>query len=871
MLVKKNVALILSALIMASFCACHDSAEESSDDTKSTTVLESTVIGDASDEESSGEESLPDPFVESEDVEKINSYVSHEIDRTTKAKNIFSKRKYTYSVVPDQAYADDAYAKLTDGIVMDVFDKYNWVAFNGGSNVEIVFDMENNDHRLATIEVDVLNQVSYGIKLPASVVLSVSNDGENYTEISSIASPSDVPQSGKYVYRFSLPKATSARYIKIKAIKASSGFFFVDEVFGYEYSPDGDIDIERGEIAAAKEGTFDFYDYHLNTGVGGEVSKNDADYDTFQNLARISGVDVQIKHFDPMNDGVAASNTPIGSASMLFDGKKASSAQYGDSSWFKFVRGYGRHVDMDLGNVMSVSNVKAEFLNQISVGIATPPAVNISLSVDGENWFLVYGDTTIPYGDRNNSCIYALDASFEKEYKARYVRITFATVPQNAVSSMVYLSEIEVWGRKNTSSASDISADTNQPMGSYPDPEKLGVKAIMLSALGNIGAANGAGPMSEAMAIKYYGKHSDDGSITDTFFDSYCFAPANAFAKSGDPKEDGKSFIDEIFTDGYNLSELDKAVKYVNEKLGRSDKATYWINLSCMGEKAVSADELYDVLKYQADYALEKEKAAGFENLRLVGFYYNDECLFQKNEDITVEALSRLNKYLHENGLMSLWCPYYNAYGIWRWRDAGFDIACLQPNYMFYSTESTRLTTCAETAKLYGMCVEMELEDVRNQEACALYREYIRAGIDSGYMNSVQMYYEGAVGGAICSSYGMADEHSAAVYEDTYKYVRGTLDKSYDLPDSADLSSFPENIELEVKNGKSVDFDIGDVSGLSCRYVQSPLYGRICLNVSGKGSYRAMKGYRGKDVVCIEISDPTGNRRVITVTIDITE
>lgn len=870
MLVKKIVGLILSALILASFCACGGNTEESSDDKQSTVVLESAVSGGASDEESGGEESLPDSFVESEEVKKINSYISYEIDRTTKAKNIFSKRKYSYSASPDSAYADDAYAKLTDGIVMDVFDKYNWVGFNGGSNVEIVFDMESNDHRLATIEVDTLNQVSYGIKLPATVVLSVSNDGENYTEISSIASPTDAPQSGKYVYRFALPKATCARYIKITAVKASSGFFFVDEVFGYEYSPDGDVDINGGDIATANEGTFDFYNYRLKTDVSVAVSKDDADYDTFQNLARLSGVDVQIKHFDPMNDAVTASNTPISNASMLFDGKKAAKAQYGDSAWFKFMRGYGRHVDTDLGNVMSVSEVKAEFLNQVSVGVATPPAVNISLSTDGENWFLVHGDTTIPYGDKNNSCIYTLDASFEKEYKARYVRITFATVPQNAVSSMVYLSEIEVWGKKNTSSATAVTADADQPMGSYPDPEKLGVKAIMLSALGNIGSTNGAGPMSEEMARKYYGKHSDDGSITDTFFDSYCFAPANAFAKSGDPKKDGKSFIDEIFTDGYNLSELNKAVKYVNEKLGRSDKATYWINLSCMGEKAASVDELYDVLKYQVDYALEKEKASSFENLKLVGFYYNDECLFQKNEEITVEALARLNKYLHANGLMSLWCPYYNAYGIWRFRDAGFDIACLQPNYMFHATESTRLATCAETAKLYGMCVEMELEDVRNQEACALYREYIRAGIDSGHMNSVQMYYEGAVGGSICSSYGMTDEHSAAVYEDTYKYVRGTLDKSYNLPDSADLSSFPENVELEVKNGKSVDFDIGDISGLSCRYAQSPLYGRIRLNTDGKGSYRAMNGYRGKDVVCIEISDPAGNRRVVTLTVDIT-
>ena len=77
---------------------------------------------------------------------------------------------------------------------------------------------------------------------------------------------------------------------------------------------------------------------------------------------------------------------------------------------------------------------------------------------------------------------------------------------------------------------------------------------------------------------------------------------------------------------------------------------------------------------------------------------------------------------------MGIWCPYYAAYGSWRWKEAGFDIACLQPNFMFYSVESTRLNTCAEIAKLYGMCVELELEQTSSAEACAIYRQYLRAG-----------------------------------------------------------------------------------------------------------------------------------------------
>lgn len=857
--------MILAALIAASSCSCGNTDERPSNDDSSVVVLESSSFEESSDAEASGDTS-EEPFVKSENVEKINSWLSHDIDRNLKAKNIFSKRKYTYSRATNDTYTDNDFTKLTDGVVRDIFDKHNWVGFTGGGNVEIVFDMEGSDHRLATVEVETLNQDSYGIHLPAAMTLSVSDDGVDYTEIASIISPGDINVSSKYSYRFALPKATSARYIKITAAKSDGGFFFIDEIFGYEYAEDGTVDLNSGEVAVKEEGLFDYYNYHLSTDVRVPVSSADTDYNTYQNLAALSGVDIQIKHFDPMTPAVANVNTPISSAKMFVDGVKAKNAKYDDSAWFKFSRGYGRHIDIDLGNLMSVSELKAGFLNQISTGVGTPPAVNISLSENGTDWYCVYGNTTIKYGDASNNCIYRLEADFGGEYKARYVRLTFATVPFNNVSSMVYIDEIEIYGKKCNTSAISASNAPRETMGNYPDPAQFGVKAITLSAIGNIGSTSGPVPLSEASARKCYGKYDENGNVTDIFFDSFCFAPANAFEKIGDPKKDGVKFVDELFTDGYNLSELNKAVAYVNEKLGKDSKATYWINLSCMGNRAKSADELYDVLKYQVDYALEKMKTTSLPNLKFVGFYYNDEYIARETEDITVEALSRLNEYLHGMDLMSLWCPYYNAYGIWRWKEAGFDIACLQPNYMFYATESTRLKTCAETAKLYGMCVELEIEEIDNEEACALYREYLREGVISGYMNSVQMYY-----GVIHSAYGSKEEYTSAVYDDSYKYSHDLLDENYDIPESIDMTAFPESIDIEVKNGNSVAFEIGDTSELSYRFVQTPVYGKLRLNIGGKGSYRAMSGYCGNDTVAVELSDNAGNRRIIYINITVTE
>ncbi len=864
---KKVTAFLLAALIAASLASCEDNGGESSKSVEPQSDISETESSTIS-EESNIEESSVGEFVMNENVEKINSWLQHDIDTSMKAKNIFSKLKYTFSASPSSSYPDDNATKLTDGITRDLFDKYNWVGFEGASPVSIVFDMGSNNHRLAVVEVDALCQISYGIRLPASFTLSVSDDGEEYTTLGEITSPVDMGESSKYAYRFALPKATSARYIKLTAKRSQGGFLFFDEIYGYEYAEDGDVDINAGEISSADEGSYDYYKYSLKSDITVPVDANASDYDLYQNLALIDGTDIQIKHFDPIKEN-SGNNSTIDSIGILTDGKKASTPSYDDKAWFQFSRGCGRHVVVDLGNIMSVSALKAEFLNQISVGVGAPTTVYVSVSTDGEKWTSVYGKSTIPYGDSSNTCLYEFDAELDREYKARYVRMTFATVPQNSVSSMVYLSEVEVWGKKNSSNAVDASENAPKvTFGSYPNPDDFGVKAVMLLALGN-NTSNLV--LTEEKAKIYYGKHDENGNITDIFYDSFCFAPANQFTKTGDIKADSKKFIDGLFEPSKNLVALNSAVKSVNGTLNKDFKPTYWINLFCMGEKAESADALYEALKYQVDYALEKVASADLSNIKLAGFYYNDEYIPREKEEITVTALARLNEYLDSKNLMSLWCPYYNAYGIWRWQDAGFDIACLQPNYMFYATESTRLAACAELAKLYGMCVELEMEDISSEGACAIYREYLRQGVLSGHMNSVQMYYEGGVGGAVYSSYGKTEKHTKAIYEDSYKYSHNLLDESYNTDTAEDISKFPKNVDVEVKNGRQVFFELGSLDGLSYRFMSTPVYGKIRTDMSGKCCYTAMTGYKGTDTVIIEIYDSTGNKHAATVNITVTE
>ena len=181
---KIITAILLAAMLAASLAACKDN----SDDTSSAPADNSIVLSDSesgSADESSGEESVAE-FVESEDVALIKSYLTADIDASMKAKNIFRGMTYSYNVAPESSYDDPNKTKLTDGIVRDIFDGYNWVAFTKGNSVNIDFDLGDNDHALAVVEVETLRQKSYGISLPGSVKLAVSDDGENYTVISSI-------------------------------------------------------------------------------------------------------------------------------------------------------------------------------------------------------------------------------------------------------------------------------------------------------------------------------------------------------------------------------------------------------------------------------------------------------------------------------------------------------------------------------------------------------------------------------------------------------------------------------------------------------------------------------------------------------------
>lgn len=871
---KKIVSIILALTLLVSLAACGESGAESS-------AGETSFVNKSGQESAEGSaeasEESKEEFVVNPKVELINSMLDGEIDRTQKAKNLFDGLTYTLSAVPSAEYADPDLKKLTDGKMPEVFNKQDFVAWTNTS-VSAVFDLGEGEHVLADVVVKTLRQVNYGIGLPGYVTVFASNDGEEYVDLGKCEVSGSLNDSMCYDYCFAFPKGVKARYIKIFIAGSDRAFTFVSEILGYEYCADGDIDRNPGAVNDDPEYYYDFYNYSLDTtDYGYWKNTGDADYDDVINLALLDETTVHVSHFDPISK-TSVNQGPASDIEKLIDGKYHAKEHYSDASWVHFTRGGGRHVVIDLKYKMAVTGFKATFLNMKGSGVAAPPAAYVALSNDGENWVTVSAEESRAFYE-DKPVIWTYEAELKDTYEARFVRITFETVPFNVMGSSVYMDEFEVYGKKNASGAKKAEYDKEIVMGRYPELADIGAENILFASL-----TNGYGvhctencTIDEDSALRYLAYVDKDGSVTDTFMDSVSLCFRGGTTDCSEKRDAYNFFLDEMFYEGLNLDALNKVKGEINEKLGKNEKVGIWLAVICPrsgyvfdGKKITKSEEAVAFLKWQADECVRRFAEKGYENLEFLGFYWASEHIDEENIRFDVASITGFNEYVHSLGLLSSWCPYYGAYGKWRWREVGFDYACLQPNAMFYETDRTRLRTTAEMAKIYGMCVEIELEDYTSESTREIYRNYLRTSCDAGHINSIKVYYQGSVPGAFEGSCNAQNDDDRSVYEDTYNYAKNKLDDSYGMPKGFDLSAFSDTT-AEVENGKRVTLGIPSLEGVSCRILTSPVYGSFKITTSGKIVYSSLKGYCGEDTLVIMLYDGVNEPKTVKYTFTVTE
>lgn len=143
--------------------------------------------------------------------------------------------------------------------------------------------------------------------------------------------------------------------------------------------------------------------------------------------------------------------------------------------------------------------------------------------------------------------------------------------------------------------------------------------------------------------------------------------------------------------------------------------------------------------------------------------------------------------HLHSGGgrVITFKLPYFRALGYEHWQRYGFDIACMQPNYMFEDhIPKSRLYDTAAEAKRMGMCVELEVWKIKedadgnidNPGNIEKIIDYLEVGAETGYMNTSKMYYHGSrFRGTISNGWKSKNARYREMYDKTYLFAKKKL------------------------------------------------------------------------------------------------
>ena len=863
----KRIAALLLALSMLAAAGCAENPADTSSGTE------------GSESSSGAESSDPNPFVEPEVNEirdTINALYGNAPDRSLRANNMLSGKLPELSRPISTEYPGNGGRALTDGVRTQIFDTQSWVGFNGREPVTLTFDLGEVVDGLADFEVGAFEERDYGIGLPAAVAVSVSTDGENFSWIGSVLAPAEVSGTEAYPFTLRLAGTVSARYIRYEIGAPSNTWLFIDEVTAVRYGAGADGDgPTSGEVG----------DYYGDTDIP-EITEPEywdpsgSDYAQERNL--IAGLPQQIEQFAPFSAEVATTfYNSKEDAAILTDGKFAGQAAYSDPAYFRFTGGLGRTILYDLGRESAVSSFAGSFLYELSTAVGLPRRLLIKASQNGVDWQTIHVTEAFKTGE--TAARVEVAEAFAQTYRARYIKFVFP------VNTHVYCDELAVYGTKRIpDDAADIVADAVE-VAVYPDKyitpdDFLGVNNMLLSYNHDPASASGGKTTAEEY-MPFVGYYDRGGKLADTFFDSFLFLPYGAYVN----EENGdftawNAYVDNVFAEDANVNALSEAAGRVSEGLGRDVRVSVffsilytWPDKTSFGdvdgdgviEDFSKAEDRKKAIKWIIDEQLSRFEAGGYDNLDLLGFYWYEEQVTYTDPH-EMELIRYASDYVHSLGYKLMWIPWYCAPGYTDWKELGFDMACMQPNYAFSGQATVeRLYDNAETTRRLGMCVEIEIGQYDAQADILRYKEYLAVGAETGYMDAVKCYYQAGMPGAFYAAWKSADPFVNSVYHDTYLFAKG----KYDSNEAAGGAiADPSDLEMDTTSGRGVtgSLNVETESDYRVRIETSPKYGTLCFG-GGTVTYTPLAGFAGTDTFTAYLEYIHGESKTATVTVRVHE
>lgn len=584
----------------------------------------------------------------------------------------------------------------------------------------------------------------------------------------------------------------------------------------------------------------------------------------------------------------------------LTDGVTAMT-DYSSSAWYCSMRGVSRIVTFDLGDIKSVSGFSAGFLHIKNMAIYAPRYVKVLLSEDGEKYQTVC--TTAPDFDISDATTRRADiaADFASVYKARYVKVEFCS------DIFAFCDEIRVFG-SDTLSGSEKSIKADAATEEPGVLTEIGGVNEMIKIYNGYYTDQAVADNTVEELLPYVAYLQTDGSFSDTMFDSLAFVPCHTDYPSGGRlvKTNGKRgavmsdwllYFENTFKDGINVDALNTVVGDVYSTLGKNGKFTVYFTLPFptvldgafgdidgdgVEEYCSTLEERLAILKWYSNLTYEAFSNGGYDNLKFGGFYWYREEVNYSETDHEAELVKQIASYLEKRSLKFLFDPFYLSIGFNQWEELGFDGAVMQPNLVFNEYfESEMLGEFAETIQKYQLGVEIEtaepgsFTDADYQKYGLTYERYLYYGLQTGYMNSLHTYYQGAGPGAIynfCKA-GTSTTKGAylrSLYDKTYKFIKGTYTAN------APTVEIPDFETAAGQKNARIAMTITDTdtltSEISVIFSKAPEHGTVTALPNNKSIvFTAEDGYSGTDTFEVMVFDNFTYSTPITVTVTIVD
>ena len=284
-----------------------------------------------------------------------------------------------------------------------------------------------------------------------------------------------------------------------------------------------------------------------------------------------------------------------------------------------------------------------------------------------------------------------------------------------------------------------------------------------------------------------------DGTVVDTLFDTFLFTGVAwtgghslypAASQRPTTQHDWLSFLGSVqlhYADKLNIaaaevrSALPKApfrpkvlltIPYPWDVLW--EPGTSWGNLSGRPLHFENSNEdRAAAVNWWVDEAVRLWNAQNFTHIELAGFYWLVEGLgHDTHNTLDSHLLPVVAAHIHSkpDQLIFTWCPgfeeVHNAAaskqvgyddgirGAYHWRDLGFDVAVMQPNYMLGNKTMQHWVDVANYTQQFGLGIEMELQFDSTNYLCKRdwtinFDRYAQASVLYGFDRSVRMWEDG--------------------------------------------------------------------------------------------------------------------------------